>query len=311
MKNVRTMLAATAAAATTMLMTATPAHATYTQTKNPIVLVHGLLGWDNIAGVDYFYKIPAALRADGAKVYTVTLSGSESHEVRGEQLLAQVKQIMAISGATKVNLVAHSQGSPAARYVAGVRPDIVSSVTSVGGVNRGSKVADLIAKKIPADSFTFTLVSGAVNTIGGLITSLSGSSGLPQNSAASLASLSTEGSAAFNAKFPQAIPTTACGEGAYNVNGIRYYSWTGAKTSTNWLDIGDSALNIASSVFGSEPSDGLVGVCSTHLGKVIGNKYRMTHMDEVNQFFGLVDLWETSPVTLYRQHANRLKTAGL
>lgn len=285
--------------------------ANYTQTKNPIVLVHGLLGWDNIVGVDYFYKIPAALRADGAKVYTVTLSGSESHEVRGEQLLYQVKQILAITGSTKVNIIAHSQGSPAARYVAGVRPDLVSSVTGVGGVNRGSKVADLIAKKIPADTFTFTLVSGAVNTIGGLITGLSGSPNLPQNSAASLASLSTEGSAIFNRKFPQAIPTTACGEGEYVVNGVRYYSWTGSKTSTNFLDIGDAALNIASGVFGSEPNDGLVAVCSTHLGKVIGNKYRMTHMDEVNQFFGLVDLWETSPITLYRQHANRLKNAGL
>ena len=38
----------------------------YTKTKYPIVLVHGLFGWDSIAGtVDYFHKVPAALRASG------------------------------------------------------------------------------------------------------------------------------------------------------------------------------------------------------------------------------------------------------
>ena len=39
----------------------------YTQTKYPIVLVHGLFGFDNIGPVEYFYGIPSALRADGAR----------------------------------------------------------------------------------------------------------------------------------------------------------------------------------------------------------------------------------------------------
>ncbi|MGL6166583.1 MAG: lipase, partial [Aeromonas veronii] len=52
-------------------------------------------------------------------------------------------------------------------------------------------------------------------------------------------------------------------------------------------------------------------VCSSHLGKVIGTDYRMNHLDEVNQSFGIHHLFETDPVTLYRQHANRLKELGL
>lgn len=34
----------------------------YTQTKYPIVLGHGMLGFDSILGVDYWYGIPTALR---------------------------------------------------------------------------------------------------------------------------------------------------------------------------------------------------------------------------------------------------------
>ena len=45
------------------------AHAqTYTQTRYPIVLVHGIFGFDSFLGVDYFYGIPGALRSDGASV---------------------------------------------------------------------------------------------------------------------------------------------------------------------------------------------------------------------------------------------------
>ena len=40
----------------------------YTQTKYPIVLVHGLMGFDNIGPVGVFYGIPAALRSGGASV---------------------------------------------------------------------------------------------------------------------------------------------------------------------------------------------------------------------------------------------------
>ena len=37
----------------------------------------------------------------------------------------------------------------------------------------------------------------------------------------------------------------------------------------------------------------------------------MNHLDEVNQTIGLTNLFETNPVTIFRQHANRLKGMGL
>lgn len=302
-------LALAATASTLLLGASAHAQAGYTQTRYPIVLVHGLFGFDSALGVDYFYGIPDALRQGGAKVYVAQVSAANSTEVRGEQLLAQVKNIMAITGAAKVNLVGHSHGGPTARYVAAVAPGRVASVTSVGGVNRGSRVADILRGVAPAGSVSETLASGAASALVALINLTSGGSGLPQMPTAALDSLTTAGSTAFNRRFPQGVPTSGCGNGAELVNGVRYYSWTGTQTLTNVLDASDALLGVLGLVFG-EANDGLVSACSSRLGTHLGD-YRQNHLDEVNQLVGLRDWFSTDPVTLYRQQANRLKTAGL
>ncbi|MEB0030965.1 triacylglycerol lipase [Undibacterium sp. RTI2.1] len=283
----------------------------YTETKYPIVLAHGLFGFDNIGPVEYWYGIPSALRSDGAKVYATQVSAANSTEVRGEQLLTQVKQIIAVTGTGKVNLIGHSHGGPTARYVASVRPDLVASVTTVGGVNRGSKVADLLLGIAPDGSLSNAVVVSITNGLASIINFLSGGKGLTQDSLAAAKSLSTAGSLKFNASHPEGVPTSACGEGAYQVNGVSYFSWSGAKAYTNVLDPIDPALALTSLAFTGAKNDGLVASCSAHLGKVIRDDYAMNHLDEVNQTVGLVNIFETNPVTLYRQHANRLKNLGL
>ncbi|MBV7300300.1 esterase/lipase family protein [Enterovibrio paralichthyis] len=283
----------------------------YTETKYPIVLVHGLFGFDSIAGLDYFYGIPQALTRSGAKVFVAQVSATNSSELRGEQLLQQVRWVLAVTGAQKVNLIGHSHGSPTARYVASVAPQYIASVTSVGGVNKGSEFADTVRSTFPPGSAGEALAVSAANALSGLISVLSGGSQLAQDPLASLTSLTTEGLRKFNQKYPEGVPATRCGEGDYRAaNGVYYYSWSGSQTVTNVADISDPVL-FATGLFFSEPNDGLVGRCSTHLGKVIRSDYRMNHLDEVNQVFGLHDLFETDPVTLYRQHANRLKRQGL
>ena len=106
----------------------------YSKTKYPIVLAHGMGGFTTIAGaMEYFYGIGSDLTANGAKVYETQVASFDSSYVRGEQLLNQVQQITALSGSSKVNLIGHSQGTIDSRYVAAVRPDLVASVTGVGG----------------------------------------------------------------------------------------------------------------------------------------------------------------------------------
>lgn len=264
----------------------TQAASTYSQTKYPVVLAHGMMGWDTMLGIEYWYQIPNDLRDNGASVYTTQASGLESSEVRGEQLLKQVKDILAITGKGKVNLIGHSHGGHSVRYVAAMIPNNIASVTTMATPAKGAPMADLI-------------INGGSKL------------GLDVNANKSLASLSTKGSAAFNVKFPQAIPTTACGEGEYEVNGVKYFSFAGTSPTTNALDLLDPAVKLVSLAFtNGEANDGFVGRCSAHVGKVVRDNYNMNHIDFMNHIFGLRGL-TTDPKAVYREQLNRLKLAGM
>ena len=60
-----------------------------------------------------------------------------------------------------------------------------------------------------------------------------------------------------------------------------------------------------------ESNDGLVGRCSSHWGVVLRDDYSWNHGDEINQVLGLRSLFSSSPVSVYRAQANRLKLLGL
>ncbi|MBL4797364.1 MAG: triacylglycerol lipase [Oleispira sp.] len=283
----------------------------YTQTKFPIVLTHGLYGFDSLLGIDYWHKVPETLRKDGAQVFLTTVSNSNSPEIRGEQLIPQIERILAISGAKKANLIGHSHGGPTIRYVASVRPDLVASITSIAGVNKGTPVADTLTEWTEGSTAFSGLIQVLGNTLANVIDFISGG-GYEQDILASLGSMTTEQSVVFNTAHPAGIPTSACGEGDYVVDDIRYYSWSGAKPSTNVLDPLDLIMTTTSLFFpAGVKNDGLVGSCSSHLGMVIRDDFRMNHLDEVNMLLGLHDIWSTDPLTVFRSHANRLKKAGL
>ena len=290
--------------------TALNAADTYTQTKYPVVLVHGLLGFDALGPVQYFYGVPSELRRSGATVYTASVSQSNSTEVRGEQLLKELQTLKAKYGHTKFNLVGHSHGGNTIRYVAGVSPALVASVTSVGTPHQGSKVADGL-QGITNFTGTTGLVAGVVNGLSSVVAYLSGSASNPQNALASLQSLSSAGAQDFNRRFPQGAPTASCGQGPEVVNGVNYYSMGGTSALTNVLDVSDALLGAGALFFGFEQNDGLVGRCSNHWGKVLRDDYNWNHIDEINHAFGLRSIFSSDPVSVYRAHANRLKNLGL
>ncbi|HVL02473.1 MAG TPA: triacylglycerol lipase [Dongiaceae bacterium] len=282
----------------------------YTQTHYPIVLIHGMAGFDDILGINYWYRIPAQLRAGGAEVYQVQVSALNQTEIRGEQAARQIEAILAASGAEKVNLIGHSHGGPTSRYVASVYPQYVASVTSVGGVNWGTPVADATYRVGKTSTFLYALMFGPTRALGNLLDFLSGGN-LPQSAEAGVFSLTTAETERFNADYPEGMPTEYCGEGEELAdNGVRYFSWTGNRPITHLADIGDYFLFASGQLIG-EPNDGLVPACSTHLGTVLRDTYRMNHLDEVDQLFGLHSHRDTDPVTVYRQQANRLKLLGL
>ena len=302
---------ALAVALATMFSSGTAgAASTFTKTRYPIVLAHGLSGFRQLFGVvDYFFGIPSDLRSGGAKVFVTQVSAFGSAEQRGEQLLEQIEFIAASTGAGKVNLIGHSQGGLDARYVMAVRPDLIASLTTVATPHTGADLADFLVDNLTPGGFNETVLAAFANSLGTVLDLLTGTPE-PQDSIAALHTLSSDGAADFNRRFPAGLATTRCGATPSSTNGIPLYSWAGSSVLTNLLDVSDPALGLAS-LFYSESSDGLVGRCSSHFGKVLRDNYTMNHLDEVNQLFGFVSIFETNPVSVFRSHANRLRNAGL
>lgn len=281
------------------------------ETKYPIILVHGFFGFDDILSVDYFYGVPKMLSDGGATVYSAKVSAANSSEVRGEQLLRQVEKVRAMTGKSKVHLIGHSHGGPTSRYVASVHPEYVASVTSIGGVNWGSAFVDVMRGQVPEGSLTESTMHVIVNAGGGLIDFLSGYTGVEQNGIASGNALTTAGSLAFNKKYPEGLPAKYCGEvPALHDNGVFYYSWSGGMPFTNVFDGTDPFLALTALAF-NESNDGLVSSCSSHLGEVINDSYKMNHIDEINHMFGIHHLFETDPLTMYANHVKRLASMEL
>ncbi|MBC3362922.1 triacylglycerol lipase [Pseudomonas sp. SWRI154] len=290
-------------------------------TRYPLVLVPGMLGFIRLVLYPYWYGIVAALRRGGAVVVAVKVSPLHSSEVRGEQLLARIEEILRDTGAQKVNLIGHSQGALTARYAAARRPDLVASVTSVAGTNHGSELADYLHTHYPADSAKGRLLSALLRLINAMMSLLdSGYHGprLPVDIQASHASLTTAGVALFNERYPQGLPQTWGGQGPEEVGGVRYYSWSGTlqpgKTDKgrNLLDGTNRSCRLFARTFVREAGqcDGMVGRYSSHLGTVIRDDYPLDHFDIVNQSLGLVGKG-AEPIRLFVEHAERLKSAGV
>jgi triacylglycerol lipase len=116
-----------------------------THPRLPVVLVHGLLGFDEFAvgreRYAYFRGVREALEKDGNRVSVARLEAAGSISARAEELARFVRA----EGAGPVNLVAHSMGGLDARYAIarlGLGPSVGVLVT-VGTPHQGTPLADL------------------------------------------------------------------------------------------------------------------------------------------------------------------------
>ncbi|MES2117462.1 MAG: triacylglycerol lipase [Pseudomonadota bacterium] len=301
------------------------------KTKYPIVLVSGLAGAAPnflVPGVKYWYQIPEELCRKGATVYVASMPAVNDNYVRGEELLRQVKLLLATLKVDKVNLIGHSMGGWSVRYVAATFPEGVASVTTIASPHKGSEFGAFFLNNGPV---VLLLGETAFNLIGELDNMADGTT-YPVSANAAIHQISPAGMAAFNAAFPSAgISTAPCAgvdedtgtrgeidkrtgtDGGHYVQ--RLYSWTGnAPAPFGSIDTASNALMLTTSLMmlnqGAGKNDGLAGVCSSRFGKVIGT-YGWNHFNEINQLFGLVPLFEANPLTVIVNHANRLKLAGL
>lgn len=111
--------------------------------NHPIVLVHGLLGFDSIGvgslSQDYFRGVPARLGELGVEVHVPRLPPLGGIAVRAAALAEQVRRIET----DRVVIVAHSMGGLDARYAIaelGLHERVAALVT-IGTPHRGTPIA--------------------------------------------------------------------------------------------------------------------------------------------------------------------------
>jgi len=130
------------------------------KTKYPIILIHGI-AWKDMKIAEYWFKIPEYLRERGATVFVTNQDAWNSHTERAKQLAIEIGDFIYKQKCDKVNLVCHSQGSLDARWLIekldmknkdGIQipaKQLIASYTSIAGVHRGSKIADIIIDHLP------------------------------------------------------------------------------------------------------------------------------------------------------------------
>jgi triacylglycerol lipase len=148
----------------------TPAHAGAAKTTYPVVFAHGMAGFNNILGYDYWGDDYGTFVGDpcdelfetycnedidsAQKAFVAQVQAFQTSDVRGLDLANDVEGFMATVGASYVNLVGHSQGGIDIRKAARVLRErkgytAVKVAISVSSPHRGSPVAQYILKLGP------------------------------------------------------------------------------------------------------------------------------------------------------------------
>ncbi|KAI9735419.1 MAG: hypothetical protein M1818_006425 [Claussenomyces sp. TS43310] len=231
---------------------------TYATPKNPIVLAHGLMGFNELRlvgnllpGVQYWRGITEAMRANGVKVIIASVPASGSIE---ERALKLGQDIAAKADGKSVNIIAHSMGGLDARYmISQLQPDNVEvlSLTTVATPHRGSAFADYCFETIGPRRlpYLYKLVEAT-----GL-----GTGAFKQLTRRYMAE-------EFNPKTPDDAT-------------VRYFSY-GAVAKPGWFSAFRQPHKVMNKMEG--PNDGLVSVASSRWGTYKGTLVNCSHLDLIN-----------------------------
>jgi len=150
--------------------------------KLPIVLAHGIARFDILLEIlrqkgslpetqlgdqfQYFKGIKTVLEADGFTVFHPNQDFAGPVDLRAEQLKAKVDEAISITGADRVNIIAHSMGGLDARHMI-VDKDMaekVASLTTIGTPHLGTILADHLLG--PGGKLLLRLVGPVLNLDG-------------------------------------------------------------------------------------------------------------------------------------------------
>ncbi len=140
------------------------------KTDYPVVFAHGMMGFDQLVGIDYFgndYGVFVGDPCDGfletscnseinknQQAFAASVNPFQSSEHRGLELADVIESYLATVGADYVNLVGHSQGGMDARKAARLLYDrkgrqVVKVLVSISAPHRGSPVGKSVLDRGP------------------------------------------------------------------------------------------------------------------------------------------------------------------
>lgn len=235
-----------------------------------IVLVHGILGFRQKVGVEYFRVVAEHFRSQGFAVLVPELDPTRGIEFRGNQLCDQINDSFddgLLDRTQKTHIVAHSMGGLDSRYllspVSGkklVAP--VRSLTTISTPHQGSLIADLIDKPLDLHPFPHLPFSPAGDPLELALNEL----GISLDG---LRDLTTGSSQAFSARYTD-HPSVA------------YFSVAGSGR-LGFAPTASTFLLFHHYIFAStgKPNDGLVTVDSASWGRFDPATWPADHAEEV------------------------------
>ncbi len=216
-------------------------------TRHPIILLHGIAFRDDMIFSSWGH-VPEFLEKGGANVYLGNLGAWNSYIQNAQSLKTRIAEVLAETGARKVNLIAHSKGGLDARCMISRlgMGDKVASLTTVSTPHRGTAFADVASKLLPDEH---GLAYGAVDLLGKLMGDKS-----PQ-CALAIAGLTRASMEKFNAETPDA-------------DGVHYQSFGTRMTSLLDDPLFVPSYEVVKKYEGE--NDGMVSVASYQWGNFRG-----------------------------------------
>lgn len=114
-------------------------------TQYPILFVHGVFFRDSRL-LNYWGRIPAALKENGARIYYGEMQSALSVEDSAKELARRIEDIVTRTGCGKLNIIAHSKGGLDSRYaISKLGCDkYVASLTTISTPHRGCLFAEYL-----------------------------------------------------------------------------------------------------------------------------------------------------------------------
>ncbi|KAF1808332.1 alpha/beta-hydrolase [Eremomyces bilateralis CBS 781.70] len=227
----------------------------YDAPKHPIVLAHGLLGFDELRlagsflpGIQYWRGIVNALRLQNIEVITTEVPSSGSIEARAEKLAMRIAEK---AGGKSVNIIA---GLDSRYMISNLKPENVKvlSLTTIATPHRGSSFADYLHEQLgPIHFKRLSRVLGQVGMESGAFSQLTQKYLIEE----------------FNPKTPDR-------------DDVRYFSYGASLEPTVWSVFWYSHRIIKQRE--QAMNDGLVSVPSSRWGKYQGTLTGVSHLDLIN-----------------------------